>query len=39
MPSHDAAAARAVEMVLQGQAATLMKGHLHTDELLRHVVK
>jgi phosphate butyryltransferase len=38
-PSNDAAAARAVEMVLQGAAATLMKGHLHTDELLRHVVK
>jgi phosphate butyryltransferase len=39
LPSHDAAAARGVEMVLQGNAATLMKGHLHTDELLRHVVK
>lgn len=35
---HDAAAARAVEMVHQGQAAAIMKGHLHTDELLRHVV-
>ena len=39
MPSHDAAAARAVEMVHQGSAAAIMKGHLHTDELLRHVVK
>ncbi|CAH2599107.1 Phosphate acetyltransferase [Rhodovastum atsumiense] len=39
VPSHDAGAARAVEMVLQGTAMTLMKGHLHTDELLRHVVK
>ena len=39
MPSHDAAAARAVEMVLEGGAAALMKGNLHTDELLRHVVK
>jgi phosphate butyryltransferase len=39
VPSHDAAAARAVEMVLQGAAATIMKGHLHTDELLKHVVK
>jgi phosphate butyryltransferase len=37
--SHDAAAARAVEMVHQGQAAAIMKGHLHTDELLSHVVK
>ena len=38
-PSDDAAAARAVEMVLAGKAAALMKGHLHTDTLLRHVVK
>jgi len=38
-PSQDAAAARAVEMVLQGNAAALMKGHLHTDTLLKHVVK
>jgi len=38
-PSDDAAAARAVEMVLQGRVATLMKGHLHTDTLLRHVVR
>lgn len=37
--SHDAAAARAVEMVHQGSAAAIMKGHLHTDELLKHVVK
>nr|WP_294556949.1 bifunctional enoyl-CoA hydratase/phosphate acetyltransferase [uncultured Rhodopila sp.] len=37
--SHDAAAARAVEMVQQGTAGAVMKGHLHTDELLRHVVK
>jgi phosphate butyryltransferase len=39
LPSHDAAAARAVEMVHQGLAQAVMKGHLHTDELLRHVVK
>jgi len=39
LPSHDAAAARAVEMVHQGAAQAVMKGHLHTDELLRHVVK
>jgi phosphate butyryltransferase len=38
-PSHDAAAARAVEMVHQGKATAVMKGHLHTDELLKHVVK
>lgn len=37
--SHDAAAARAVELVHQGAAAAVMKGHLHTDELLKHVVK
>ena len=36
---HDAAAARAVELVHEGEAAAIMKGHLHTDELLRHVVK
>jgi phosphate butyryltransferase len=39
VPSHDAAAARAVEMVHQGRAGAVMKGHLHTDELLKHVVK
>jgi phosphate butyryltransferase len=37
--NNDAAAARAVEMVHQGVAAAVMKGHLHTDELLKHVVK
>jgi len=36
---HDAAAARAVELFHQGRVRALMKGHLHTDELLRHVVK
>jgi len=39
VPSHDAAAARAVVMVHEGRAAAVMKGALHTDELLRHVVK
>jgi len=39
VPSHDAAAARAVEMVHQGAATAVMKGNLHTDELLKHVVK
>ena len=36
---HDAAAARAVELVHAGEAAAIMKGNLHTDELLRHVVR
>ena len=39
VPSNDAAAARAVEMVHQGAATAVMKGNLHTDELLKHVVK
>ncbi|MBS0559847.1 MAG: bifunctional enoyl-CoA hydratase/phosphate acetyltransferase [Proteobacteria bacterium] len=39
LPSHDAAAARAVEMVNEGAVSAVMKGHLHTDALLRHVVK
>ena len=39
VPSHDAAAARAVELVQLGRVAMLMKGQLHSDELLRHVVK
>jgi len=39
VPSHDGAAARAVELVHAGEAAAIMKGNLHTDELLRHVVK
>jgi phosphotransacetylase/acyl dehydratase len=37
--SDDAAAARAVELVHEGRVAAIMKGHLHTDTLLRHVVK
>jgi phosphate butyryltransferase len=36
---HDRAAEAAVRMVHDGEAAALMKGHLHTDELLHHVVK
>jgi phosphate butyryltransferase len=39
LPSHDAAAARAVELVHERRATAVMKGNLHTDELLRHVVK
>jgi phosphate butyryltransferase len=37
--NNGAAAARAVEMVHQGLATAVMKGNLHTDELLKHVVK
>jgi phosphate butyryltransferase len=37
--SHDEAAARAVAMVHEGRATAVMKGNLHTDELLKHVVK
>jgi phosphate butyryltransferase len=39
LPTHHAAAARGVALVHEGRAAALMKGHLHSDELLRHVVK
>lgn len=35
----EAAAARAVALVLEGRAEALMKGHLHTDTLLHHIVK
>jgi phosphate butyryltransferase len=37
--SHDAAAARAVELVHTGRVSSIMKGFLHTDELLHHIVK
>ncbi|MEL6767824.1 MAG: bifunctional enoyl-CoA hydratase/phosphate acetyltransferase [Pseudomonadota bacterium] len=33
--SHDAAAHAAVDLVADGRARAVMKGHLHTDELLR----
>lgn len=36
---HRLAAQEAVKMVLAGQAAAVMKGHLHTDILLSEVVK
>jgi len=39
MASGDAAAAEAVRLVNAGAAAALMKGALHTDVLLHHVVK
>lgn len=35
---HDEAAHKAVELVSSGRAGALMKGHLHTDELLRVVL-
>ncbi|MGA7804841.1 bifunctional enoyl-CoA hydratase/phosphate acetyltransferase [Bradyrhizobium sp.] len=35
----DAAAAMAVELARTGKAEAIMKGHLHTDTLLHHVVK
>ncbi len=39
VPGHDAAATRAVELVHSGRVSAIMKGFLHTDELLRQVVK
>jgi phosphate acetyltransferase len=38
-PYSQAAAARAVQLVAQGKAEALMKGSLHTDELMGEVVK
>jgi phosphate acetyltransferase len=38
-PWSEAAASRAVELVREGQAEALMKGSLHTDELMAAVVK
>ena len=37
--STDKAASVAVELIHSGKADAIMKGHLHTDELLHHVVK
>ncbi len=39
VPHSHAAAARAVELVRQGAASALMKGSLHTDELMGEVVR
>jgi phosphate butyryltransferase len=39
VPNHGAAAAAAVELARTGRADAIMKGSLHTDELLHHVVK
>ena len=36
---HVAAANLAVDLITQGRAAALMKGHLHTDDLLRAVLR
>jgi phosphate acetyltransferase len=38
-PHSHAAAAKAVQLVAQGKAEALMKGSLHTDELMAEVVK
>ncbi|MEQ9259481.1 MAG: bifunctional enoyl-CoA hydratase/phosphate acetyltransferase [Roseovarius sp.] len=35
---HDAAARRAVALVHEGRAGALMKGHLHTDQVLRAAI-
>ncbi|HEY1472602.1 MAG TPA: bifunctional enoyl-CoA hydratase/phosphate acetyltransferase [Pseudolabrys sp.] len=39
VPDEDAAAAATVEFARLGKADAIMKGHLHTDALLHHVVK
>ncbi|MEL6543658.1 MAG: bifunctional enoyl-CoA hydratase/phosphate acetyltransferase [Myxococcota bacterium] len=38
-PDDERAAAAAVALVHAGRADAVMKGHLHTDQLLRHVIK
>ncbi len=38
-PDHTRAAARAVALVHEGRAEAVMKGHLHTDQLLGQIVK
>ncbi|ALV29841.1 bifunctional enoyl-CoA hydratase/phosphate acetyltransferase [Pannonibacter phragmitetus] len=39
VPDESDAAARGVAMVHEGRVSAVMKGHLHTDLLLKHVVK
>ncbi|ODR95773.1 enoyl-CoA hydratase [Methyloceanibacter stevinii] len=39
IPDHVAAAGRAVELVHEGYAGAIMKGHLHTSDLLHEVLK
>lgn len=39
VPGHAAAANAAVDLVVSGRAKALMKGHLHTDDLLRAALR
>jgi phosphate butyryltransferase len=39
IPDHRAAALRAVALVHEGRAQAVMKGHLHTDQLLHAILK
>lgn len=39
IPDHRAAALRAVALIHEGRAKALMKGHLHTDQLLHAILK
>lgn len=39
IPDHRAAALRAVALVHEGRARAIMKGHLHTDQLLHAILK
>lgn len=39
VPNHKAAAIKAVQMCREGRAEAVMKGHMHTSELLAQVVK
>ncbi|MFW5654821.1 MAG: bifunctional enoyl-CoA hydratase/phosphate acetyltransferase, partial [Roseicyclus sp.] len=39
IPDHRAAALRAVALVHEGRAKAVMKGHLHTDQLLHAILK
>lgn len=39
LPDHHAAAARGVQLVNEGKVKAIMKGNLHSDELLSEVVK
>ena len=39
VPDHRAAALRAVALIHEGRARALMKGHLHTDQLLHAILK
>lgn len=39
VPNHKAAAIKAVEMARLGQAGAVMKGHMHTSQLLSQIVK